>query len=157
MKPNYIWILFVLLSLNIFAQRTMKYFSPESQDYGIYFPDDFLVGTNHEDNIVTFTDLAEGGINITVSSYIFENKAAAKAFIVKFAELTEIKKEEWPNDTSKFDDLIKGSVKKGDNDYWTWWYIVKDNHAMSISINKPTQITDEDTGLLKYMIENLDI
>ena len=157
MKPNYLWILIVLLSLNTFAQRTMKYYSPESKDYGIYFPDDFLVGTDHEDNIVTFTDLAEGGINITVSSYVFENKEVANAFIIKFSELVEIKKEEWLNDRSKFDYLIKGSVKKDNDDYWTWWFVVKDNHAMSISINKPTQITDEDASLLKYMIENLDI
>lgn len=154
MKPT-LWIVFVLFSLPVFSQPLMTYFSPEGSSYGIYYPKDFNLSINRTD--VSFTDTTEGGISITVSSHVFEDKALTGAFIVRLSEFTGIKREDWTNYKSKFDNLFEGSIQEDIDEYWMWWAIIKEKHAMAISVNKPSKITDEDVRLIRYMIENLDL
>jgi hypothetical protein len=155
MKPNFLLNLLLLLFVSTaFGQQPLTYYLPESKEYGIYYPKDFKLST--QDDIVSFTDPKKDGINISVSSYFFKDKAETAQFITKLSEFTGIKREDWANYKSKFDDLFEGRAQTTEG-YWAWWCITKDKHAIAISINKPVAITDEDIKLLRFMIDKLDM
>jgi hypothetical protein len=148
-------VLLLLFSIDTYSQTTMTYYLAENKEFGIYYPKDYTV-TIDESQTVTFTNPKEGNINITVSSYFFKDKAETEGCIVKLSQFTGIKREDFANYKSKFDDFFEGHIKKED-EYWTWWCITKDNHAMVLSVNKSTSITDGDINLVRYMIQSLDM
>ncbi|RDI05774.1 hypothetical protein DEU42_11528 [Flavobacterium sp. AG291] len=154
MKLGLLCTLLLLFSIKVVSQTTMTYYRPESKEYGIYYPKHYIVKADKSET-VSFMD-PEGNIDITLSSYFFENKTETGKLILKLSEFTGIKREDFANYKSKFDDLFEGRIKK-DDDYWTWWCIMKDNHAIVISINKSTEITDGDINMVRYMIQNLDM
>jgi hypothetical protein len=155
MRVKIIFSLMLFLScIHSFGQKAMTWYSPESEEYGIYYPKDFKLGIA-EDGIVTFTDMV-GGMNITLSSYFFEDKAEAAQMIEKLSGFTGIKREDWANYKSKFDDLFEGRIQK-EGVYWAWWCITNEDHGIAISIDKPSGITDNDINLLRHMIDSLEM
>lgn len=148
-------ILLLLLTTTLFGQVRMISFVPKTKAFAVYYPEHYSVN-NEEENITTLTD-ATSGLNITLSSYtLAEPPTDTKLIDLLSGFVTEIKKEDWKSYQSKFDNLIEGTIKKKE-DNWIWWAVSQRTRVVILSVNKATDITEEDVKLLHFIIEHLDI
>lgn len=165
MKTIIISALFVILSLNALGQnengQIMTSFVPKTEAYDIYYPKHFKL-IEDDKGIVTMTDTASAGINISISSYSIDKKLNNENLVehmngfMKIYFGKEISENEWFTFDTKYDNLIEGKIEK-DNVYWTWWGISYKKQLVVISINKDVQITEENLNLVRFMIDNMII
>lgn len=157
-------ILFVCLQTSTFAQdadqRTMRSFVPKSQAYDIYYPLDFQIQEG-EDGIVTITDTVSG-LNITISSYKLQEKPKDLDIITtlnSFINDTYKKQHEiddWNSYKTKFDNLVELKTSF-DNANWIWYGTNNKKSMVVLSINKRTEISQEELNLVMFMIDNMII
>lgn len=134
---------------------TMIDFSPKTKAYNIYYPKKYSVNES-DDNIVTLTN-TETGLNLTISNYTVPNKLKEENLIELLGGfVTDIKKTDWKSYKSKFDNLIEGRIEN-DNENWIWWGISSNKNVVIISANKDNPISDEETKLMRFMINKLEI
>lgn len=138
----------------------MTDFSPKNGSYNIYYPKHFIL-LEDEEGIVTFTD-SISGFNITVSEYALKKKLSNDQLIellntfLKAEFQKEFKKIDWFLFDSQFDNLVEIRFNKN-NTYWAWWGASDKKRLVVISINKDTEISEEEIRLVQYMINGLEI
>lgn len=165
---NQIILLFIILVLSlqssVFAQNnevmTLTSFVPKTQAYDIYYPSDFQL-LEGDDGIVTITDTVSG-LNITLSSYTLKSKPKDHELMTvlnSFINDSYNKKhkiEDWKSYTSKFDNLVELRTHFN-NSNWIWYGINNKKSIVVLSLNKETEITDEEVALIQFIIDRLII
>lgn len=161
-----ILLMFIFLTFNAVLysqnenQKTMRSFVPKSQAYDIYYPLDYKIEEG-DDGIVTITDTASG-MNITISSFQSREKATDDfiiAMLNTFFKETYNKiheRKDWNSYKSKFDNLVELKTNFN-NANWMWLGISKENSIVIISIDKYSEINQEEINLVRFMIDNLII
>jgi hypothetical protein len=137
----------------------MKSYIPQSKAYDIYYPENFTVV--EEDGIVSFHNNVSG-LNITITSYSVDKNIEEKKLIdllngfIKEYYNKELHESDWSIYQTKFDNLIESKFEnKGTQ--WIWWGISRKNHAVLISADKNSLITDDEIKLIRFIIDNLII
>jgi len=142
------------------GQKTMTSFLPKSNAYDIYYPKDFQLFED-EDGIVTITDTLSG-LNFTISSYVLAKKPTDLDLITllnAFMNDTYNKQhkiEDWNSYKTKFDNLVELETNF-DNSNWIWYGISRKKAVVILSINKVSEISEEERTILKFMLDNLII
>lgn len=139
-------------------QHIMKSFIPKNGAYDIYYPKSFSINENSQ-GIVTISD-SVSKLNITVSSYLVDKKMNDRKLIeqlnlvIKDYYKKELNVEDWNSYKTKFEILIETKFSANKIN-WVWYGIVNKQRLVTISLNKETNIDDEDTNLIRFMIDNL--
>jgi hypothetical protein len=142
------------------GQKTMRSFVPKSQAYDIYYPLDFVL-LEGDDGIVTISDPLSD-LNITISSYILQKKPKDVDLITLLNSFIndsynkQHKIEDWNSYNTKFDILVELKTNFN-NSNWVWYGVSNKKSVVILSINKITEITDDDLSLIKFMFDNLII
>lgn len=157
-------VLFISLQFFLGAQdqgqRKMRSFAPKTQAYDIYYPLDFDL-IEGEDGIVTITD-SLSGLNITISNYGFHKKPKDVDIITLLNSFIndsydkQHKIEDWNSYKTKFDNLVELKTFF-DNSNWVWYGISSKKSIIILSINKDTEISEDDLSLIKFMFDNMII
>lgn len=155
---------FLLCGLSVHAQdegqKTMRSFVPKSNAYDIYYPLEFEL-VEGADGIVTFTDTISG-LNITVSSYVLQKKPQDIDLITllnSFINDSYNKQhsiEDWNSYKTKFDNLVELKTAF-ENTNWVWYGISHKKSVVILSINKVTEISQNDLSLVKFMLDHMII
>lgn len=141
-------------------QKTMRSFVPTSQAYDIYYPLDYEL-IEDKDGIVTITD-SISNMNITISSYTLQKKPKDVDLITllnSFINDTYNKQhkiEDWNSYKTKFDNLVELKTTFS-NTNWVWYGISYKKSVVILTINKDTEISQDNLGLVKFMLDNLII
>ncbi len=162
MTYRILFILTFIFSLNAFGQnddkKEMTSFVPKSKAYDIYYPKDFSLKED-EDGIVTIYD-STSKITITISAYGIGKGMNDDKLITQLNDFVnsyfknDLKKEDWKSYKTKFDVLVEStfSIKQTN---WVWYGIVDKQRLVTISINKDSNIEQEELNLIRFMINNL--
>lgn len=143
----------------------MKFFVPETNQYGIYYPENFTVYENYENDeqIVAIYNETDK-IYISISIYASNENFAATSIIdilngyFRDYFLLQIPLSEFKEYKTTFDNLIEVEfTEKVKDNFWVWWAVSKRNKLIIISLNKPEEITESNINLLRFMIDNLTI
>lgn len=156
--------LLVCLLTSTFAQnkeqQTMRSFVPKSQAYDIYYPLDYKL-IEGDNGIVTITDTLSG-LNITLSTYNLQKKIKDIDIIIQLNSFInetynkKINQEDWNSYKTKFDVLVELKTSFDDSN-WIWYGINNKKSLVILSINKKTEINQEEINLMMYMIDNMII
>lgn len=136
----------------------MKSFIPKNGAYDIYYPKSFSINEDSQ-GIVTISD-SVSKLNVTVSSYLVDKKMNDRKLIeqlnlvIKDYYKKELNVEDWNSYKTKFEILIETKFSANKIN-WVWYGIVNKQRLVTISLNKETNIDDEDTNLIRFMIDNL--
>jgi len=157
-------LLSLVLNFSISGQnddkKIMTSFIPKSAAYDIYYPKNFLLKED-DDGIVTISDTTSR-LNITVSSHPVDKGMDDKKLIGQLNEFIrnyykkEIKEEDWNSYKTKFEILVELKFH-ADQTNWIWYGIVDKQRLVTISMNKPAVIGEEEVNLIRFMINNLII
>ncbi|KUJ59201.1 hypothetical protein AR687_24400 [Flavobacteriaceae bacterium CRH] len=171
MKKNKYLILFTFFTINLLIgqnhpKANVKIFSPKNNSYNIYYPENYITEEDTEGIVSIFNKSKDGNEkeenNITISNYIVDKNFSTDETIALmknyFKDYFSIKLEDkdFKSFKSKYDNLLECDIKENDN-YWKWWTITLKNKIFIISLNKKTDINDENVTLLRHMIDNLTI
>lgn len=171
MKKNKYLVLFTLFTVNLLIgqnhpKTNVKIFSPKNNSYNIYYPENYITEEDTEGVVSIFNKSKDGNEkeenNITISNYIVDKNFSTDETIALmknyFKDYFSIKLEDkdFKSFKSKYDNLLECDIKENDN-YWKWWTITLKNKIFIISLNKKTDINDENVTLLRHMIDNLTI
>lgn len=156
--------LLVCLLTTTFAQnkeqQTMRSFVPKSQAYDIYYPLEYKL-IEGDNGIVTITDTLSG-LNITLSTYNLQKKIKDIDIIIQLNSFinetynTKIKQEDWNSYKTKFDVLVELKTNFDDSN-WIWYGINNKKSLVILTINKKTEINQQEINLVMYMIDNMII
>jgi hypothetical protein len=141
-------------------QRTMRSFVPKSHVYDIYYPLDLQLLEN-DDGIVNISD-STSGMNITISSYTLkENPKDVDLIKMLNSYINESYKkqyriEDWNSYKTKFDNLVELKANFG-NSNWIWYGINNKKSIVIFSINKETNINQDEINLAMFMIDSMII
>ena len=141
-------------------QKTMKSFVPKTNAYDIYYPNEFKLFEG-EDGIVSITD-SISGLNFTISSYSRKKKPNDLDVInflnsfINDSYNKQHKIEDWNSYKSKYDCLVELKTKF-ENSNWIWYGITSKKSLVVISVNKETEISEDEINLAIFMIDNMII
>lgn len=141
-------------------QKIMKSFVPKTNAYDIYYPKEFKLFEG-EDGIVSITDTISG-LNFTISSYTRKKKPNELEIInllnsfIKDSYNKQHKVEDWNSYKTKFDCLVELKTNF-ENSNWIWYGITSKKSLVVISINKETEISEDEINLAMFMIDNMII
>ncbi len=154
--------IFIILNSLAFSQdstRTMRSYVPESNAYDLYYPLDFVL--QEDEGIITITD-SISGLNITVSSYFLVDPPTDVDIIESLNSFInenynkQLSIEDWNSYHTDFDNLVElKTYFEGAN--WVWYGINNKTTLVLLSLNKETEITQEEMLLVKFMIDHLII
>ncbi len=142
------------------GQKTMRSFVPKSNAYDIYYPLEYKLFED-EDGIVTITDSITG-LNITISSYLLKKKPEDVDLMTLLNSFIndsynkQHKIEDWSSYKTKFDNLVELKTTF-DSANWVWYGISDKKTVIILSINKETEINQDDLSLIKFMFDNMII
>lgn len=143
------------------AQSTMRSFVPKSKAYDIYYPLEYQL-VEGDDGIVTITDSSSSGMNITISSYHLDKKPKdvdVITFLNSFINDSynkQHKMEDWNSYKCKFDNLVELKTNF-ESTNWVWYGVNNKKSLIILSINKQTEINQEEINLMMFMIDNMII
>ncbi|WP_428224803.1 hypothetical protein [Flavobacterium sp.] len=67
----------------------------------------------------------------------------------------KIEEKDYGSYKTEFENLIEFTFKENDN-FWKWWAITKENKIVIVSLNKKTEVTNDNIMLLRRMINSLN-
>lgn len=152
--------IFICAQFYLNAQKTMRSFVPKSQAYDIYYPLEYKL-VESKDGIVTISD-SISGLNITINSYVLQKRPKDVDLITLLNSFIndsynkQHKIEDWNSYKTKFDILVELKTAF-DNANWVWYGISNKKSVVILSINKDTEISQDDLNLIKFMFDNLII
>ncbi len=160
---HYLWTVLTSLLLQamhsqISEKMTMSSFVPKSKSYDIYYPKHFLLQEDAE-GIVNMYDTVSR-INITLSIYPVRVGTTDKQLIVQMNDFVksafgkELKESDWNSYNTKFPILIESQFSV-ETTNWVWYALVDKGKLMMISLISRFAVTEEQTRLLKYMIDSI--
>ncbi len=136
----------------------MKSFSPKSNVYNIYYPENFLISEDENGIVSIYND--QKGIYINISSYSVGDSISSTEIKGKFVNYfkdyfkIELPDSSWREYISTFDNLMECGFKSGENN-WMWWIVNKDGILVAISLNESKEISSDDIKLLRYMVKSI--
>lgn len=141
-------------------QKIMKSFVPKTKAYDIYYPKEYTLFEG-EDGIVSITD-SISGLNFTISSYSSKKKTNELDIInllnsfINDSYNKQHKIEDWNSYKTKFDCLVELKTNF-ENANWIWYGILDKKSLVVFSVNKESEITNDEISLIMFMINNMII